>query len=109
MTQQAPDAQVHRVLVVRKLGTPAPQMGLYVGTHPSYSPEANAKPIPGKVMGKPVTWLETTTNGIIERETLIPVGDLSLHLFMAATDATDIDALTATASTLKDLAPAPTR
>jgi hypothetical protein len=108
VTQRGPDFEVHRVLVVRKLGTPAPQMGIYVGTHPSYSPEANAKEVPGKVLGKPVRWLETSANGVIERETLIPVDGFSLHLFMAATDMADIDALSATASTLKQLAPAAT-
>jgi len=93
------------VLVVRELGTPAPQMGIYVGIRPAYSPEPNAKQVPGKVLGKPVTWLETNKAGVIERETLIQVDGLSLHLFMAATDQADIDALTTTASTLKDTLP----
>lgn len=109
VTQLGPDAEVHRVLVVRELGTPAPQMGIYVGIRPAYSPEANAKQVPGKVLGKPVTWLETNKAGVIERETLIQVDGLSLHLFMAATDQADIDALTTTASTLKDTLPPGTR
>jgi hypothetical protein len=101
--QQGPDFNVYRVLVVRELGTPAPQMGIYVGTHPTYAPEPNAKPIPGKVLGKSVTWLETTASGVVERETLIELPDVSVHLFMAASDVTDADALTKTASTLREL------
>ncbi len=105
--QQGPDFNVYRVLVVRELGTPAPQMGIYVGTHPTYAPEPNAKPIPGKVLGKSVTWLETAANGVVERETLIQLPDVSVHLFMAASDVTDADALTKTASTLRELPSAP--
>lgn len=101
--QRGPDFNVYRVLVVRELGSAAPQMGIYVGAHPSYAPEPNAKSIPGKVLGKSVTWLETTTNGVVERETLLKLPDVSLHLFMAASDATDADALTQTASTLREL------
>lgn len=101
--QPGPDFNVYRVLVVRELGTPAPQMGIYVGTHPTYTPEPNAKPIPGKVLGKSVTWLETTANGVVERETLVELPDVSVHLFMAASDVTDADALTKTASTLREL------
>lgn len=74
---------------------------IYVGSHPNYSVEANAKRIPGEVMGKPVTWFETTTKAI-ERETLIELPDTSLHLFLAASNAADAEALTKTASTLRD-------
>jgi hypothetical protein len=104
--QQGPDFNVYRVLVVRELGSPAPQMGIYVGTHPSYAPEPSAKPIPGTVIGKSVTWLETSANGVVERETLVELPDVSVHLFMAASDVTDADVLTKTASTLREL-PAP--
>ena len=62
-----------------------------------------AKPIPGKLLGKPVTWLETTTNGVVERETLLKLSDVSLHLFMAASNTADAEALTKTASTLREL------
>jgi len=101
--QQGPDFYVYRVLVVRELGTPAPQLGIYVGTHPSYAPEASAKQIPGKVLGKSVNWLETTTNGVIERETLVELSDISVHLFMAASSSADADALASTASTLREV------
>ena len=101
--QQGPDFYVYRVLVVRELGTPAPQMGIYVGTHPSYQPPTGAKEIPGKVLGKAVTWLETTTNGVVEREALVELSDTSVHLFMAASSAADADALVSTASTLREL------
>ncbi|HEU5074205.1 MAG TPA: hypothetical protein VFU02_08530 [Polyangiaceae bacterium] len=101
--QRGPDFNVYRVLVVRELGSAAPQMGIYVGTHPSYAPEPSAKPIPGKLLGKPVTWLETTTNGVVERETLLKLPDVSLHLFMAASDTADAEALTKTAGTLREL------
>lgn len=101
--EQGTDFDIYRVLVVRELGTPAPQMGIYVGEHPNYSPEPSAKAIPGKVLGKPVTWLETSANGVVERETLIKLPDVSVHLFMAASDVTDADALTQTASTLREL------
>lgn len=103
--QQGPDFTLYHVLVVRELGSPAPQMSIYVGRQPKYAPDANAKQIPGKLLGKPVTWRETTTNGVIERETLVELSDVALHLFMAATDAADADALTKIASTLRELPP----
>jgi len=110
--QQGPDFDVYRVLVVRELGAPAPQLNIYVGNHPNYTAEPNAKQVPGEVLGKSVTWLETSTNGVVERETLLELGDTSLHLFMAASSASDAEALTKTAGTLRDsravpLAPAP--
>ena len=107
--QQGPDFYVYRVLVVRELGTPAPQMGIYVGTHPSYEPAAGAKQIPGNVLGKSVTWLETTANGVVERETLVELSDTSVHLFMAASSAADADALASTASTLREVPAAGTK
>ena len=103
--QPGPDFTVYRVLVVRELGLPAPQMGIYVGAHPNFTPEANAKQVPGKVLGKPVNWLETTSSsGVVERETLVELPDIAVHLFMAATEATDVEALVKTASTLREVA-----
>lgn len=99
--QQGPDFDLYRVLVVRELGTPAPQLGIYVGGHPSYSVESNAKKVPGEVLGRSVTWFETTTNAV-ERETLIELPETSLHLFLAASNASDAEALTKTASTLRE-------
>jgi len=107
--QQGPDFRVYRVLVVRELGAPAPQLGIYVGTHPSYAPEAGAKQIPGKVLGKSVNWLETIKNGVVERETLVELSDTSVHLFMAASSAADADALASTASTLREVPVASTK
>lgn len=100
--QQGPDFTVYRVLVVRELGTPAPQLGIYVGRHPNYSVESNAKQVSGEVMGRSVTWFETTTNAV-ERETLIELPDTSMHLFLAASNPADAEALTKTASTLRGL------
>ncbi|HEY6727395.1 MAG TPA: hypothetical protein VI197_25345, partial [Polyangiaceae bacterium] len=100
--QQGPDFDVYRVLVVRELGAPAPQLGIYVGRHPSYEAEPQAKQVPGEALGKPVTWLETTTNGVVQRETLVELPDTSVHLFLAASNAGDAQALTKTASTLRD-------
>lgn len=100
--QQGPDFDVYRVLVVRELGAPAPQLNIYVGRHPNYTAEPNAKQVAGAALGKPVTWLETTTNGTVERETLIELPDTSLHLFLAASSVADAEALTKTASTLRD-------
>lgn len=99
--QRGPDFDLYRVLMVRALGTAAPHLGIYVGHHPSFEADPKAKHVPGSVLAQSVEWQETVLEGIVERETLVKRGELSIHVFLAASSPEDADAMTEVASTLK--------
>jgi hypothetical protein len=101
--QLGPDFEVYRVLAVRELGSPAPQLGIYVGDHPRFAPDSNAASVAGQLFGRPVEWQEARREGVIERQTLVALETTSLHLFLAATTVADAEAMIATAATLREL------
>lgn len=100
--QAGPDFDVHHVREVREFATGSSSLGVYVGHHPSFSPEPKASKRPSTILGKNVDWHEIESDGFIQGEALVELqGGLALHLFFAAPGRAEADAIERLAATLR--------
>jgi hypothetical protein len=100
--QPGPDFDVFHVVAVRELKAQPATLGIYVGYHPSFEPEKNAKPRSSKILGKPVTWHEAEVDGLFRGDALVDLaGGPSLHFFFAAPSVTEARELARIAETVR--------
>jgi hypothetical protein len=100
--QPGPDFDVFRVFALRELEARPGTLGIYLGHHPSFEPEANAKQRSVKILGKPVTWYEAQVGGLFRGDALVQVaGGTTLHFFFEAPSLAEASELARIAETLR--------
>ena len=106
-TQDGPDFVVHRFRLLSDFPTAGPQLGIYVGDHPSSDPLENVTgQRAGRIFGQQVTWdLATRTNPdgttLHIAETRAPVGPRRIHAWINTPDPATLDAAMAIAASIR--------
>lgn len=102
LREQGPDFDVFHVYPVRELAADAPQLGIYIGSNPDFSPEANASERAGQILGETVTWHESQGEEGFLGEALLEKADApSVHLSYRAPDRASADELLHIAESLR--------
>jgi hypothetical protein len=90
------------VYPVRELGLDAPQLGIYIGDHPDFSPDVNAPERAAQILGVSTTWHESQGKaGFIGEALLEQDGRPSVHLSYQAPDRATADQLVHIAESLR--------
>jgi hypothetical protein len=88
------------------LGQPAPQIGVYVGHHPSATREPEPAKLPGRLFGQAITWAgpsaEPGKPQVRQIVTALPGGDgLQVHVWMVAPSLASLPGVQAMAESLR--------
>ena len=105
-TQQGPDFSVYRLQRLVPLGQAVPQIGVYVGHHPSRQDKPAEQKLPGRLFGKEITWAgpsaEATRPQVREIVVAVPGGNgLQAHVWMVAPSLASLAAVQAMAESLR--------
>lgn len=100
-TQVGPDFLVHRLVALAPLGADSVSIGVYVGNHPDFEPEA--KRIPGRVFGKNVDWQPFREGKGLQTLCDLPIpgeNGLKAHVWIHASTDGQLAAMKKTAETM---------
>jgi hypothetical protein len=105
-TQEGPDFSVYRLQQLVPLGQAVPQIGVYVGHHPSRQDKPTEEKRPGRLFGKKITWAgpsaEATKPQVREIIVAVPGGNgLQAHVWMVAPSLPSLAAVQAMAESLR--------
>lgn len=98
-TERGDESMVVRIFPVVPLEDEIPQLGFYLGPHPTFQPVGT--PRAGEVLGEPVTWYANEQGDWLNTDALLSTGDQLLHVFVSAPDQTSLEALVDIAETLR--------
>lgn len=105
-TQEGPDFFVHRLQQMVPLGQPAPQIGVYVGHHPSGPRQPEPAKLPGRLFGQAITWAgpsaEPGKPQVRQIVTALPGSNaLQVHVWMVAPSLASLPAVQAITESLR--------
>lgn len=105
-TQEGPDFFVHRLQKLVPLGQITPEIGVYVGHHPSRPKEPQDATLPGRLFGKAITWAgpsaEASQRQARQIITELPGGNgLQVHVWMVAASQAGLATVQAVAESLR--------